>query len=562
MGGSITPGALSDWSRFAAGRARDEAGNVLNPTVQDLKDYLAQAHPTWQVVDDVPTVVAAHVRSLVTAADHAALADYLKAAVDADGQPLLSAVKRAGDVQLNVPSSLSKWLYRGEAPEEGTITVANRGGVLGEGGSGQGVVTQQPLMWARPDVARFLDRYIAPDLLAGPIERGTISPKLLKLGNIYDRINRGIVTLKLMNPAIHTWNMLSETAKQYIRPTQAVGLVGDISKANEVLRDPVAMTKLLQEAPLNLSSVRQFATRLAQQTGRISDVASDVPVFTGSKNLVAQAAQADHNLLFNVIGQRLQLTSYFGALRDSMTPVEAAKYANAKFGQFARQDFGPLTRWVNQHVAFAGNWTSGGLIQYGTLLRSAGYGGYSTLLNPAEEQVLTRALRGDLLRGVALGAAQTGLIQLWLTGNLPTDTYFHLPDGIRVPNPFFKREQDLMKLITGVGGSLKQGDVAGSVNAAEGIAANKAAPLLSAVGSAKDASTAIRRGGDFGTALERSLQYLGSVALPGVQPPQYKPSPNSGPVGTALGIRELNPAGGASTGSGLPRRPSGPSHPR
>lgn len=445
----ISPSVLSDFATSTMGRKRDAEGNVLLPTLRDFADYIAAKHPDWKVIDDPATLVAAQVKGMATAANHAALIDYVKGSVNEvgpafsdgvvkqiaeDGTKKLMNAKALGYKLMDLPSSMSKWLYAGTAPEEGAIALGKRGVKGAAENEGQTVLQEKALNWVRPDVARLLEQYTKTDLMPQAISQSGV-------GKAYTGLTRTILQNKLINSFIHGENMVSELIEQYADPRALAGVKGDFAFSENIMRDPVARTELLQRAPLSLPTVKNWAHDLA-----------NIKSLPGEAGPISRAYDATggkvfdklHEMLFEGLGQRLQLMSFAAAKRMGMNDVEAANYANVKLGQYNKPDLNALTSTINKYALFAGPWTTSTAIKLGSLANKTGYGGFGAYMKPEELATVGNALRSDLLKGVVFRKLTDQMVYHAVTGKWPKEDE---GSGTRVTNPMFKREDDMLNLI-------------------------------------------------------------------------------------------------------------------
>lgn len=361
-------------------------------------------------------------------------------------------------------------------------------------------------------------------------------PTNLSFGDLWRTVNRGIVQAKMMNPLIHGWNLASETIGQYADPRMLMGIGSDFQKAEQVMRNPDALAQVMQEAPrLNLATMRQSANDLSQV---VSKGLSDVPVVGGLKNLADTATTLNHRLLFETVGQRLQLASYYGARRLGMEPDVAAAYANAKFGQIPLEDQSTLMKWVGQNLAFAGRWTQGTGVQLGSLIGKPGFGGYGAGLSAAQKTQLANGLRGDFLKGLGTLFGAHALINHQLSDKWPWQNddgrWLDINTGrqdaagktIYVTDPFFRRVRDGLHLLA-IPGTPMSTAMGTTTTAA---LANKAIPLA---GTAADLAT--------------SSKYLSpESAMPGVTggPPIIAPGSDLTDAlkqGAAFAVNQISP---------------------
>ena len=451
VNGAINPAKLSTFTSNLMQRARDENGNEMWPTIAALKQHFADTGVPAKVVDDPAALMAAPVRGLAQAANHAALGDFLRSSPDLGVAPDAAAGLTE---RIELPPSIARWTFRGNAPEEGATMVGPRG-VIGSGEGTPAVLTKSVLAYATPEMKQALTRYTAADL----IPTSAVSPRVLKAGRAVDLINHKIATLVVQNPIIHTLNEVSELAKQYTDP-RALGnplsgkgsMLGDWWQAEKILRDPVARTQLLQEAPLNLTTVTTWARKLDDMAGRLP---TSKPVLTGAWNglkyVPSKLSDASHAYLFKWLGQRIQLMSYLAQRRLGDDPITAAKVANAKLAQFSPQDFNALARWAQSHVLVYGQWKAGTYMQYGSVLGKAGFGGYTDGMTSDEALRFTNALRAQYLRGVATKAILHGVLNLTLSGHLPSDnpdgrhTWIDLGNGQYLNPGLFTRDTGLLR---------------------------------------------------------------------------------------------------------------------
>ncbi|MFI5268747.1 MAG: hypothetical protein ACHQ7M_15335, partial [Chloroflexota bacterium] len=308
-------------------------------------------------------------------------------------------------------------------------------------------------------------------------------------GDAWRATNRGIVQAKLMNPLIHTWNLLSETLNQYADPRQLAGIVGDFKAGEAAMRNPDIAAQLVDESNgrLNLPTQRAYADDIG---GAVKGGMNNVPVVGGVKNAYDAVTAFNHKMLFENLGQRLQIASYQGAKRMGMDSETAAAYANAKFGQIGNADRNDLMQWVGNNVAFAGKWVQGTGIQLGSLVGKPGFGGYASTLTDAQKTQLASGLRGDFLKGIGLLVGSHAIINHHLSGQWPwqnedgrwldINTGQQTADGktIYAPDPFFRRVQDALHLLAApIPGNPAMRAMGTTTTSA---LANKAAPLLGA----------------------------------------------------------------------------------
>lgn len=354
-------------------------------------------------------------------------------------------------------------------------------------------------------------------------------------GDTWRAVNRGIVQAKLMNPLIHTWNLLSETLSQYADPRQLAGIVGDFKTAENAMRDPNIAARLVDESAgrLNLPSMRAYADDIGTAVG---GGLKNAPVIGGVKNAYDALTAFNHKMLFENLGQRLQIASYEGAKRMGMDPEAAAAYANAKFGQIGSADRNQLMQWVGDNVAFAGKWLQGTGIQLGSLIGQPGFGGYAATLSDAQKAQLAAGLRGDFLKGIGMLVGSHAIINHQLSGQWPwknedgrwldinTGQQDNQGKTIYVPDPFFRRVQDAAHLLAvPVPGNPAMQAMGTTTTSA---LASKAAPLI---GTAADIAS--------------GSQYLAPVDQPpGVTggPPIVAPNSDTGDLAKQMGAFAFN----------------------
>jgi hypothetical protein len=515
----LSPKIIDDWVRFAMGRTRDAQGNIINPTVRDVEDFLASAHPGWQVIKDIPTVVQAHTAGLLKAAEDAQYTRWLTGWRDAKGMPGLSGEALPGYVKVNAPG-LAKYVNQPAA------TALTEAGIAS--GSVPAVASSLPL-YAHPDVAQGLKAY-----LARPLGDGMETPAVITgMGNAWRKANGIIVGLKLLNPLMHGWNLISETMKQHplaaaagayagsqapadspierlehtgegllagaLAGTAAPRLslqggahldAGGLVQAVRTLRDPAALAQVVKDSGLNLAAAREFS-------GRLSDALAPAQ----TPNLAQQVGKAvvaplrglqalNHKVLFDVMGQHLQLASYFDELARTGDPKVAGAYANNKFGQLTQQELGLLTRWIAQNAAFAGQWATSRARQWGAVVGAPGLGGSvgnvrQFGLSETQNAILANSLRRDVAAGTALMLGTHAMLNQQLSGKWPwqndegrwldvnTGTTDEQGRAVYIADPFFRGEQDLLHFMAVPGTPAAR--VLGTNTVAAAV--NKAAPL-------------------------------------------------------------------------------------
>lgn len=395
-------------------------------------------------------------------------------------------------------------------------------------------------------------------------------PPQPKVGNTFADMwraaNRGIVQAKMLNPIIHGENMATEAITQFSNP-QAWGSIGpSFAKAEAAVRDPEAMAAVKAEAPqLNLSAGRSMADDLGIATKNALD---KVPVVGGVKQGLTAVTDFNHKLLFDALGNRLQLASYYAARDAGMDATTAAKYANVKMGRVSPDEMNTATKWITNNLAFAGRWLQGTAVDLGSLIGKPGLlTGYAKDLTPAQQARLASALRGDFLRGVGeLSALHVGT-NYALSGHGPWQNedgrWLDIDTGrkdasgkeIYLTDPFFRRVQDVLHAaaVPVPGNPLVKAE--GTTTTA--TAANKLAPLVGtgldlATGSKflspSDQPPGIEGGPPIvgpGSDLSDAIKQAAAFTVNQVSPVQVNAkAPTRNPEGIKLASPELNVSAG------------------
>lgn len=440
----FTSNELSAWTQSAMARLRDEAGNIRFPTIGDLEAHLAEAHPDWQVIKDIPTVAEAHVRGMITAANHSQLVDTIKGLMvenaDKPGEmlsALSSGLKQPASnfVKVDLPDSLARWVAKGTP------------------------------IWAEKDTAEALNRYLHSTLPTPAGLQNAVAQTGIKA---YLALSAGMVRGTLMNLMVHGDNLISSAMGQYVNPGQAAGIGSDLAYARRFLSDPVFQVQEMQAGAgqLNLRMMADFANDLRSRAGAI-------PKESGLLTDVGSTASApfrwlmdkEQSMLFNSLGQRLQIMNYAGNLRAGMKEEEAASVANALFGQFTTRDRGQIANMILKYGALAPNWSTGNLIRLSSTFlpgRPGALSGYAANLSPESRKVVANAIRQNTVQGASAAVMTTALLNRALSGHwswdgnepgrlLEVDTGLKNANGdtIYLPSPYFRHQQDYFRIGAG-----------------------------------------------------------------------------------------------------------------
>ncbi|MFI5269049.1 MAG: hypothetical protein ACHQ7M_16860, partial [Chloroflexota bacterium] len=479
---SFTPSELSSFTKFALSRGRDAAGNVLLPTLDDFAAFVAKEHPDWQVITDPATVAEAHLVGLGKAANHGAVMDFFKGIADpSTGQSVLltdtqrarlaaqdpraAAYLQQGYRQVDLPSSMSRFVYRGQAPESGAIALSRRG-VAGTAGS-QAVVEQQPLVWARSDVADLLDRYTQQD------PPWTHSPVM----NAYKAADALVVGDKMMNPVIHPLNVVSDVLSSLPRAAikgSLPGWVEDWGKAHAIQSDPVKLATFLQQHDAVLPVIERYARDLAERTGPLQD---STPFLTGAQNVLNASAgkvrALNHRVVFEGAVQPAIIHDILQAERQGRDAASASAIASIKYAGIRPSELQGFQKWVTGLGTFAPSWTNGTIAEIGSTVagrRGLTAGGYGYKLTAAQQTSVANALRADYLSGQAMNFALTSALNHQLSGHWPWQNeagrWLDIDTGqkdasgktVYITNPLFRRQADLLRLAAVPGTPLSAGE--------------------------------------------------------------------------------------------------------